>query len=72
LEGNKLTELAATIGNLRSLRFLGVEGNRLSELPSTIGSLTNLEELDASGNALQDAEKQRVRAALPNLQFVQL
>jgi hypothetical protein len=38
----------------------------LSALPDSIGNFENLTYLDVQHNALQDAEKQRVRAALPD------
>ena len=46
LDGNKLTELPAEIGDLRELRVLNVRKNQLVGLPTSIQRLTKLDELN--------------------------
>ena len=52
LDGNKLTELPAEIGDLRALRWLLMRNNQLVGLPTSIQRLTKLERLDLYGNKL--------------------
>ena len=54
LSGNKLTELAAEISDLRELRELWVRNNQLVGLPTSIQRLTKREKLDLSGNKLTE------------------
>ena len=54
LDGNKLTELPAEIGDLRELRVLSVSNNQLVGLPTSIQRLTTLLELDLDGNKLTE------------------
>eukprot|EP00941_MAST-03F_sp_MAST-3F-sp1_P005153 g5153.t1 len=53
LEGNKLTSLPRSIGNLKQLRELAVFGNYLTSLPSELGMCTQLVKLDAHHNFLE-------------------
>jgi hypothetical protein len=48
-----LTELPASIGELRALRWLNVQYNKLKSLPSQIGKLSRLERLHCGNNALE-------------------
>ena len=54
LDGNKLTELPAEIGDLRELRRLLVRNNQLVGLPTSIQRLTKLEVLYLYGNKLTE------------------
>jgi len=62
---NEIKILPESIGQMSSLESLNVRGNKLTVLPDSIGQLSILSTLDLEGNNLTDAEKQRVRAALP-------
>ena len=54
LDGNKLTELPAEIGDLRELRWLIMSSNQLVGLPTSVQRLTKLQELDLDGNKLTE------------------
>ena len=54
MNGNKLTELPAEIGDLRELRQLWLSDNQLVGLPTSIQRLTKLVKLDLYGNKLTD------------------
>lgn len=64
---NKLTTLPASIGKQSSLKWLRLNGNQLTALPSDLSGLAiNLRRLYLKGNPIPDAEKARLKAALPN------
>ena len=52
VNGNELTELPESIGNLQALTELGVYENQLTELPKSIGNLQALTLLHAQHNQL--------------------
>jgi Leucine-rich repeat (LRR) protein len=52
LNGEKLTSLPDSIGQLRSLQHLYLHNNQLSSLPDTIGNLKLLKQLNLSSNTL--------------------
>ena len=54
LDGNKLTELPAEIGDLKELRVLSVRDNQLVALPTSIQRMTILEELYLHENKLTE------------------
>ena len=54
LDGNKLTELPAEIGDLKDLRWLWVNFNQLVGLPTSIQRLTKLEFLYLDRNKLTE------------------
>ena len=49
-----ITQLPATIGQLKNLTAINLRGNRLTTLPETFTQLENLEILTLSGNPLED------------------
>ena len=54
MDANKLTELPAEVGDVKTLRDLRVSKNQLVGLPSSIQRLTKLEGLHLSGNKLTE------------------
>jgi Leucine-rich repeat (LRR) protein len=48
-----ISEIPIEIGNLRTLRVLGMYGNNIAQLPASIGDLTQLEELYIDVNPIQ-------------------
>eukprot|EP01046_Picozoa_sp_COSAG06_P015786 COSAG06_NODE_1023_length_11042_cov_2.398337_1_plen_2013_part_00 len=53
LEGNRLRELPASVGELLQLRELAIYGNQLQEFPSELGQCASLTKLDAHHNCLE-------------------
>lgn len=63
---NKLTSLPSDLGRLPALKWLRLNGNQLTALPSDLsGWSKSLKRLYLKGNPLSDAEKDRIRKALP-------
>ena len=52
MQGNELTSLPESIGNLSSLTWLYLDSNQLTLLPESFGSLSSLEELYLENNRL--------------------
>lgn len=48
-----ISEIPIEIGNLKTLRVLGMYGNNIAQLPASIGDLTQLEELYIDVNPIQ-------------------
>jgi hypothetical protein len=51
-DGNRLTSIPQSLGNLSALETLDLSGNRLASIPQSLGNLSALETLDLSGNRL--------------------
>jgi len=54
LENNLLTEIPASIGNLRNLKKVCFAKNKISKIPVELGSLLKLQELDVSSNSISE------------------
>jgi Leucine-rich repeat (LRR) protein len=54
IRGGQLTRLPDWVGDLASLRVLGLARNRLSTLPDSLQRLTGLTSVDVSGNLLSE------------------
>ncbi|OMJ07784.1 Adenylate cyclase [Smittium culicis] len=52
LDNNKISDLPASLANLKSLKVLSLKNNLLKSFPSVITRLTNLENLDVSYNLI--------------------
>lgn len=71
LDRNKLTSLPDELGRLQSLTWLRLNGNQIKALPADLSGWTKgLKRLYLRGNPLPDAEKERIRKALPNCDIV--
>lgn len=67
---NKLTALPDGLGRLPQLKWLRLNGNQIAALPADLGGWAKtLKRLYLRGNPLPDAEKDRVRKALPNCEI---
>ena len=51
-DGNRLTSVPASLGNLTALTTLDLSGNRLTSVPASLGNLAALTTLDLSDNPL--------------------
>ena len=60
------TSLEEALKNPDLVYKLNLRGKRLESLPKEIGKLTNLKYLYLDGNQLNDTEKEKIKAALPN------
>jgi Leucine-rich repeat (LRR) protein len=66
LDRNQITALPDSLGRLSNLTWLRLNQNRLTALPVDLSGLAqNLKTLYLMGNPIPDAEKQRIRKALP-------
>ena len=54
LQHNRLSEVPASLGDLRRLKYLNIGGNRFSALPDAVSRMTGLRDLLLRGNALTD------------------
>ncbi len=67
LSGNRLSDFPAAILSLPKLRNLDLRDNRaIKSLPANIGDMKALRTLTLKGCALPRAERDRIRAALPD------
>ncbi|MBT2563040.1 hypothetical protein J7E50_22685 [Pedobacter sp. ISL-68] len=66
LNNNKLQSLPKELGKLTNLLYLELDNNKLTYLPEEIKYLSKLQELHIERNKLTTAEKQKIKAALPN------
>ena len=71
LDRNHLAALPAEITELPALKWLRLNGNQLTALPEKMDRLApTLKRLQVRGNPLPEAEKDRIRKALPNCEVV--
>ena len=66
LYSNELTEFPAKITKLANLTSLILYSNQLTTLPNEINHLTKLAQLVLPDNSLSNAEKEKIKALLPN------
>lgn len=65
LSNNSLSKVPDRITALRKLNELDLSNNSLTALPTSIHTLSNLVTLNLAGNSFSEAEKERIRKALP-------
>lgn len=71
LDRNRITALPDSLGRLSNLTWLRLNQNRLTALPEDLSGLAqNLKILYLMGNPIPDAEKQRIRKALPKCNVI--
>lgn len=71
LDRNLLTALPDSLGRLSNLTWLRLNRNRLTALPTDLSGLAqNLKTLYLMDNPIPDAEKQRIRDALPKCRVI--
>ncbi|TXK44911.1 leucine-rich repeat domain-containing protein, partial [Pontibacter qinzhouensis] len=63
---NQLKEVPESVTNLENLQLLDLSFNQLTTMPANIGKLKKLQTLLLTENNFSDAEKERIRQALPN------
>jgi hypothetical protein len=66
MNNNELKSLPGELGQLENLLYLELGNNQLTSLPDEIKELTKLQELHIERNQLTEAEKQKIKKALPN------
>ena len=69
LSDNQITRLPNEICNLHELSHMYIYNNKLTSLPDSIHKLTKLRELWMRGNMMSMQEIQRIRTALPKLEW---
>jgi len=69
LDGNQLTILPESIGNLSSLQRLFLGNNLLKTLPESIGKLKLLEELLLEGNPFNQEFSKMIRTSNPSYEY---
>ena len=68
---NQLTAIPAPLGKMSTLKWLRLNDNRIPALPNDLSGLAmGLQRLYLRGNPIPDAEKERIRKALPNCQVI--
>lgn len=71
LDRNHLTQLPPEIVELPALKWLRLNGNQITALPEKIDQLApTLKRLHLKGNPLPEAERDRIRKALPGCEIV--
>ena len=66
LSENQLAALPATFNQQNSLKYLSLRRNKIKRLPAGIEKWTALKFLNLKGNQINQEEKDRIQAALPN------
>lgn len=69
LRGNRLQCLPATMGSLSMLSYLALERNQLQTLPETFADLRALSNVTLADNLFSQAEKTRLKKALPSIKL---
>lgn len=70
IDNNPITEIPDTIGDISTLKYLGVTNTQLRSLPSSIGNNTNLVDMALSGNKLSSLPE--TIGSLQNLEVLTL
>jgi len=68
---NQLTAIPTPLGRMPTLKWLRLNDNRIAALPDDLSGLSKgLQRLYLRGNPIPEAEKERIRKALPNCQVI--
>lgn len=67
---NQMTGVPAEVGQLQNLEILDLSYNQITGLPQELGNLKKLKTLNLSGNSYSQQDLDKIRANLPNTNFI--
>lgn len=68
---DQLSTLPESLGSLMNLTFLDVSNTRVKKLPQNLAAMVKLKTIVFSTNQISEAEKTRIRSAIPNVNIVE-